>query len=297
VVLSRRGVSTAVDAVLALVLVSAAVLAVTGATPPASPTDRADETVETLSATTATVEYSLAPGLPDGVAPDRDGADLGRRTNGSLTGLLAAAAVANASVAARQVTHAGDGFERAVENATREALTRSVGLGADVRVRARWRPYRGARLRGLLSVGDAPPPGVDVHAATTTVPTDAGLTTGGAVAVARVHGFAGLATALANATARVLFPRGDLAAALRDRSPVDALARHRYRRGAALLGTSVDLPDPPSRSAVARADRRLRSALARRFGRRLRERYRSPVRAARDVRVAGVVVTVERWSG
>ena len=147
-----RAVSTVVDTVLFLLLVSAAALVVTA--PGAGPVDApADHTAEVLATSTATVEYEF--GREERVR---------QRARGTYAGLLARAAVANATVGGEQLAPAGPAFAAGVREKT------AAVLGANVQVSARWVPYPGAPVAGRVSVGPDPPPRADVHVARFRVP-------------------------------------------------------------------------------------------------------------------------------
>jgi len=178
---SDRAVSTVVDVAVCLLLVGAAALTLTGA-PIAEPdpaTGRAEELASTLAGSTGTVVY----------------ADAGRErtARGTLAGLLAAAAVTNRTPAT------GDGFRQAVANATRPALGAREWRG---QVTATWRPYEGADPGGTVVVGPTPPPGVDVHAATTGVPSGLDPRRRAILTEADRDGYTGVATLLADAVSK-----------------------------------------------------------------------------------------------
>ncbi|MFC7196643.1 hypothetical protein ACFQL4_21690 [Halosimplex aquaticum] len=164
-----RGVSTVVDVTFALLLVSASigVLAITLTDDePAHDPVQADRTAETLAAATKSVNYSVESvnGEPEFT---NDGYDFERSTHGTLTGLLADAAVTNASFpdgggstayapdSSTYLTKVGDDFEVAVDGAVRQALT---SAGGDAHVVAVWRPYRDSDIEGRVEAGAEPPP-------------------------------------------------------------------------------------------------------------------------------------------
>jgi len=147
-----RAVSTVVDTLLCLLLVSAATLVVTA---PAGESvgAPADETVEVVATSTTTVEYE--PGGETG-GP--------RHAQGTYAGLLARAAVANATLDGRQLVPAGPTFAAQVREET------ATVLGTNVQVSARWAPYPGAPVSGRVTVGPDPPPRADVRVARFRVP-------------------------------------------------------------------------------------------------------------------------------
>lgn len=289
---AERAVSTLVDAAAFLLLVSVAVWTLTV---PAVAPDRAPAagaSAERLSAVTANPHYSLAPGARHAneslVAFEHtEGPEFDRAAHGSVASLLADAAVGNATVDGSELTRAGDGFERAVRGATREATTRRV------RVRAVWTPYSGAPVRGVVAAGPRPPPDARVGVATLAV--DSGLPAARqrARSAARTDGYEGVARVVARATVRGLFPPDEIRLALRGDYPVSALARYRYLGAGRLL--DADVRGPVEEVEVGRANERLSRALAKRFEHDLRERFESPAAAARAVRTGEVRITVRRW--
>jgi len=283
-----RGVSTVLDVCLCLLLVSAAVAAVTQAPTRPPPDDEADEAATVVTTGTATVEYSLGapPEVTSGDAPAVERVAQGRHTT-----LLADAVLANVSVAGRPLSRTRAPFVAGVENATTAAL---AGAGVTGQVVARWTPYPGAPVRGVVVAGDAPPPDATVNAARTTVPSGTRL-------AGDPDSFRALADALAQAVVARLFPPADVRLALAGDGPVDAVARHRYRRAAAAFPPE-DQGDPDrvvaaaAEGRVAAANERLTALLAARFERDLRSRFDSPGAARRAIAIDRVTVVVRTWS-
>jgi hypothetical protein len=298
VAVTDRAVSTVLDASLAVVLVVAALLVVASA--PAAPTDdvgtdRADAVSETLGATTARVEYSLAPGVVEAdetllsfPEEPRSGPSFRRNAHGTLAGLLARAATTAVAVDGEEVGHATDGFQREVASATRDALRAG---GDRTQFRAVWRPFPGSTVQGRVVVGESPPADADVHAATTN------LTSGFPtveVATRRPRDYRTVARAVANATVRGLFPPDRTELALDRDYPVSRLVAYRYLHAGDLLEVEVE---PTLRgNGVRAANRRIARALTDRFTLTLRDRYPSPAAAAANVSVGTVTVTVRTWS-
>ncbi|MCT9095825.1 hypothetical protein [Haloarchaeobius sp. HME9146] len=286
-----RGVSTVLDVTLCLLLVSASVLVVvTAERPDRSDATGADHAVELLGATTATVEYSLAPGARRADQslvsfPDTEGEAFDRQSHGSLADLLARAAIANATVDGQPISHAGNEFERAVANTTHRRLG---GLDHDWQVVATWEPTGEGPVRGQVTVGDTPPASTDVHAASVRV------AVGPVVDTSAPDDWNDLAYRTASCTIGTLFPpdRGHLA--LLGDYPGDRLTAYRYRRAAGFLGT--DLDGTLDEAAAHRANQRLTAALAGRVEPALRSRYDSPATAADAIAPGTVVVTVRTWS-
>lgn len=283
-----RGVSTVLDAAVFLLLVS---LAATTLVVPlgATPTPASEQTATVVARTTATVDYSLAPGARG--APERfptvDGT-FERHASGRLAALLARAAVRNTTVDGVQMTRASDGYERAVAAAVRNAT------GPRTTVVAVWRPVVDAGIRGRVQVGPTPPPGTSVATSTLMVGTRSGDARRRALAAANRSGYAGVARVTADATVRTLFPREGMANALAADYPTDRLAARRYRRAGDLFGLGV--ADAVAAGDAAAVNDRLRTVLADRFERRLRARFDSPSAAARHVRTGRVDIVVRRWS-
>lgn len=285
-----RGISTVLDAALFLLLVSAAATTLTyPAVPPASPD--ADAPATTLRTATATVDYSLASGVrhADPASPvhfqgtDVPGFD--RTVHGGLAGLAADAAVRNLTVGDEQVTHASDGFERAV------ARTVANETGPRTHVVARWQPYPGAPVAGRLSAGTPAPPNATVASETMTLPSGGPATRDRALAAANRSGYEGVARVVAAGVVETALPPSKLRLSLRGDYPADALAAHRYWRAGHLL----DVEATPGADEVETTNDRLADALADRLERDVRKRFDSPVAAARAVRVETVDLVVRRW--
>jgi len=294
-------VNAAIDAVVALLLISAAVGVVVtgGASTPGPEAGRADAVADALAATTAAVNYSLAPGVRrldrSGRRPTpqfRVGASQLRRTaHGSLAGLLARAATASSGVAVDTaerperdpLTQTRAGFRRAVRDAVR------ARTGAGVRVDAVWRPYPDAPVGGHAGVGPKPP-GDDVHAATLTIPTGVEP-----IPAEATGSFGTLGRAVAARTVEILVPHDAARITLRGDDPEAALVAHRYARLAVATNTSVTGPLATEDTAAANA--RLADALATRMATDLRSEYDRPSRAAEAVSVSSVRIVVRTWGG
>lgn len=283
-----RGVSTVLDAALFLLLVSAAAATLvaphgTAATPDADPS------ATVVARATASVEYSLAPGTRGARERfPRVGASFERHAHSRFAGLLARGAVRNATVGETQLTHASDGYERAVAAAVANAT------GPRGRVVAVWCPYDGASIGGRLASGTGPPRDASVASRTLYVDTAVAGTRARALAAANRSGYAGVARVLANATVALLFPREGMANALAADYPTDRLAVRRYARAGELFDVNVTRVGENGDAATANA--RLRRALRVRYERRLTTAFGSPVDAARAVRVGEVRIIVRRWS-
>ncbi|PSP98976.1 hypothetical protein BRC89_06215 [Halobacteriales archaeon QS_4_70_19] len=287
-----RAVSTVADVALCLLLLSAAVG--TLALPVSSPASRQPQsdpaaTAEALATANVSVPYALDT---SDVAAESSAssAEADRVAHGSYATLLAEAAVENATLDGRPLSNASDGFGRAVA----AAVSNTTGAtGGRTRVVARWTPYQGAVTRGVVTAGPRPPRDAPTAAATLPVPSRFPDARERAVVAARREGYGGVARVLAAATIDGWFPPGRARLALRGDHPVDALLERRYRRTAALLGTTVG--GPVEAAEPRRANTRLRTALARRYEMDLRNRFDSPMAAARTVRIGEVRVVVTTW--
>jgi hypothetical protein len=290
--------NAAIDAVVALLLISAAVGVVVtgGGASSADPNpDRADAVADALAATTATVNYSLASGVDElnrsTPEPDRQvrEAELRRTTHGSLAGLLARAATTSSGVALgtaenperKPLTRTRAGFRRAVRDAVR------ARTGAGVRVDAVWRPYPDAPAGGRVGVGPDPPD-EEVHAATLTIPTGVEPIPAEATVT-----FGMLGRAVASRTVEVLIPHDAARITLRGDDPEAELVAHRYARLAAATNTSVT--DPLATEDTDAANARLTEALAVRMTAELRSEYDHPSDAAEAVSVSSVRIVVRTW--
>jgi len=297
-----RAVSTVVDATVFLLLVGGAIATLVAGTGtmqaesherPGSGNPAAED-ARLLATTTATVDYSLAPATAaeaDGVTFHRtDGSGFERTAHGTLASLLADAAVGNVASDGEQLSHASDEFERRLSSTVRDRLGRR---GVRTSVEVTWEPYDDAHLVGTTRVGDEPPRDVDVHAATLTVDSGFPASRERAERAAEEDGFRGVATVVADAVVRGLFPARETQLALRGSYPGDALTAQRYRRAATLFGA-----EPPTieETNVSVSNDRLRTALEDRLVADLESRFGSPGAAARAVETDTVDVTVRTWS-
>jgi hypothetical protein len=280
-----RAISTTLDVAVFLLLVTAAVG--TLALPAGDPPDKgaAGPTARALATTTVDVTYRLTPADP----PRAASGEYDRAAHATVLDLLAEAAVESFAVDGVRPTRTHDGFRAAV----REATLRIAGHRARaVRVEAVWTPYRGSPVAGRIAAGPTPPPGVDVDAATHTVSSGFPRTGERVTAAAENGGFAAVARVIAAATVTGLFDPEATRLALHGDPPVSELVERRYERTASLLGTNVNVSDADT----ARANARLRRALADRIEQDLRGRFDTPVAAARAVRIGTVRVRIRTWS-
>ena len=282
-----RAVSTVVDVTVFLLLVSAAVatVAVSSDRPPAVPVADA---AEVLGTSTAGVEYSLA-GSPELREPRESVEIVDRQTNGTVAGLLARAAVTNATLSGESLVVATEEYRAAVRNRT---LAVTGWVSDPLRVDARWAPYPGAPLSGHVGVGPEPPDGVDVRAATFRVP----------ASVERVHadarkaasgGYEAVARVVARATVNALLPPRRARVALQGTTPARTFVRDRYETVSRRLET--DVQSAVDRGDTAGANRALARALAHNLETDLRRRFDSPAAAAAELEVGTVRLTVRGW--
>lgn len=281
--------STVLDGVLCLLFISGAVVTVTTATP-REPTGegRAADVASTLATTTVPVNYTLTPrpGTTNVDTPKRT-ARFDRTAHGTLAGLLARAAVARLTIDGERLSHARDGFGRAVVRAVGAAVRAN-----HTRVTAVWRPYPGSSIGGRIAVGSRPPPNRPVHAATVEVPSGVPTKRAAARRAARSRGIDGVADVVAEGIVSGVFPPDRTRIAAGGGSPTAALVRHRYRRGAARLG--VTRPVSPA-SGVEDTNDRLEAALSARIARDLRATNASAATAAEGVRLGRVRIVVRTW--
>ena len=270
-----RAISNVVDVAVFLLLVSAAVATLT-LVPDSEPEPVVvDERANLLASSTADVEYTL------------EGAD--REAHGTIAGLLARAAVANASIDGRELSGGHDCFVDEVEAATRQTL----GPVNRTQVLVSWVPYRGAPVHGTVRVGANPPGGRDVTVATLSVPAPTPPRQERAPARAREAGFSGVASVAARATVDTLLPESRATLHSARPSPAATVASRRFRALAGATGTTVE--GQLSRGNVSAANARVADGLADRFEADMRERFGTPAEAAGAVRVGTVRITLRRW--
>lgn len=256
-----RAMSTVLDVAVCLLLIGAAMTTLAAAPPPADDdTPDADATATTLATATTTVSV-----------------DGDRRDHGTYLGLLAVAAVANATLEGAPL--AGTAYPAAVTDST------DPHVGRREYVTATWRAYPDAPLRGNVSVGEEPP--VDADVAATRHVVDSGVDDPDAPS-SRDE----LATDLAASYVEARFPPGRTRPALVDARTADRTAA-RYRAMASTLEVGID--DALVAADVESANERLTEALAARLAKTLETEYESVEAAERDVTVAEVQVVVRRW--
>lgn len=276
-----RAVSTAVDAVVFLLLVSAAVgtLVVAGPSASRGPVDgTATTTARTLTTSTLAVEYSPMTGR-------------NRTATGTAAGLLAESTLGTARIGHDRVTPTGDAFADAVRDAV-EPVARH--RSANVQVRVVWDAYRGAPLTGETVIGPTPPAGIDVDAAVVTVPSGLSAGRSAALAAAERDGYVGVARVVAGRFVDGRFDAERMRLALYGEGDRSDLAAARYRGAARTLDVSIERQ--VARAETESANRRLTAALADRLRRDLHSRFDTPEDAARAVTVGEVRIVVRTWS-
>jgi len=286
-----RATSTVVDVTAFLLLVGAAIAVVVNGAAVEQPTtgNPAAERTELLTTSTASVEYALTvPGDPPPWTTNARAARL-RTAHGTLAELLAEAAMGRVAYEGHRLSRAGVEFEAGVATTTRNRLHER---GRRTAVRAHWEPYRGAPLNATMRVGERPPPGADVDAATTTVASPSPAVSERAHRAATEGGYSAVAAVVAGATIEGLFPPQRAQLALDGDYPEGRLMRHRYRRLGALTRTGqLSVRSTPAGELNAN----LAAALAGRFESDMRSRFDSPEAAADAVDTGTVTITVRTW--
>ncbi|GAB3664949.1 DUF7284 family protein [Halopiger thermotolerans] len=266
----ERAISTVMDISLALLLISASVVAVglylheDGEQKP-SDGQRADRALETLSGTTITITYDLGAENESGVAatdseyydrPSRLESDAGDAdrdeimTYGSATELLGEAALTNVRIDGTELFAYGHDVERSVEAATQGRL---AGGERSVYAIATWKPYDGAGIAGTATVGERPPRSADVSSATTTVSSPVPAVDAETLADAFLEGETGttersgiedgfdtVGEEIAGVIVDGYFPPRETQYALESTLPEHAVTVYDYRRTAATVGVDVD---------------------------------------------------------
>ena len=290
-----RAISTVVDVMVCLLLLSAAIVAVTLPATESAPERTVDETATVLATTTADIEYRLSAEALNRAGPDDSGtvssgttdrpAWLGdRKRHGTLAGLLARAAVTNASYRGHRLAPEAAPFRASVRTEANAVLPERIA------VRARWEPYPDAPISGTVTAGETPPPDVSVQTATLRVPLPELAADIEPTETAEYDTIAG---STADAIVSGLLPatRGELST---DDGLVRSALDHRYRvlaGEAPIQVTRLLLGDR-----VESLNGRVSNALAQQLAADMRVRFDSPAAAAAAVNSGTVWLTVERWS-
>lgn len=285
--------STVLDATLALLLLSAAVVTVVSPTAPADDTaSRADATLETLATSTATVDYTLAPGARNADAslvkfPRTSGPEFRRTSHGTLEELLVRVTRPTVTVDGERVTRTGNDLRTAV----RAAVARAIG--PRTQVVAVWQPYPDSYVRSRFAVGAEPPRDATVHAASLTLPI-ASPGSDGSWKVTPGDGYSSIARETARKIVVRIFPPNRTNLALGGDYPLASLVAYRYSRFAALHG--VDVSEALERRDAEAVNRALVGPVTERVEDDLRQTFDSPAEAASAVRGARVRIVVRTWS-
>lgn len=234
-----RAVSTVLDVGIALLLVAAAmgVLVTLADQSDDSEHDPTDAEYTTQVVTTATVPttYHVETAIEEAV-PDHeyDRADLRRIAHGTIAAHTSAVAVTNVEFDGKPLTTAAVEYEAQVDETLQATLVES---SFETNVTAVWEPFDGAPINGTTSLGQTPPPGVDVSATTTTVPSGIPAVDGGA------EDFETVAEELATAIVEGYLPERESQRALESSGVERDLTVHRYRQFAETVG--IDPEDDP----------------------------------------------------
>jgi hypothetical protein len=269
-----RAISTVLDVAVFLLLVSAAVGTLVLVDAPQEAESSADESVEIVASSTLSVEYDIRGET--------------RHAHGTVGALLGRAAVANATLDGTRVVRSGGTFRAAVANATRKRLP----APNRTRIHVRWRPYRGATVRGSVAVGPESPSGVDVHSATVSVPVPVPDSHGRASDRAG-GGYDAVAEPVARAVAAGLLPDDRVDASVFRESPTAVASSRRFRAFAD--ETDVAVAGPLSAGKIGQAHQRVVAGLTDMLGADLNGQFESPKAAAETVRTGRAHITVRRW--
>lgn len=281
---NRRAVSTVVDVTVCLLLLSAGIVALTLPVSEPPPDREVDNVAALVGTTTANVTYNLSyRDLPD-FSVGQEQLSTQRHRHGTIAGLLARAAITNATVNGPSVAPEAAGFRSAVRKAVRRVIP------ARLSVMARWEPYPGAPVSGVVTAGDPPPEHADYQVATLTVPVSA-LALGSDPGTAT--SYRDVATLTARAIAEGTLPNRYGTAPTGDDVAVQTVV-HRSR----LLSGNESLPVGSyllSGDVSALTDR-VTDALADRLVSDLRTQFETPAEAAATVEPGTVTVVVRGWT-
>ena len=280
---ANRAVSSVLDVTVCLLLVSASAVTLThvSPTPEREPPDEADAVLETLLTATTWVNYTLSTTGSTQQPHDT----YNRSAHGTTAGLLAAAAVSNSTVHDRPIAPSAIEFRRAVTAHLNRIVDRQ---NSEVQVIVRWQPYPGSHVSGSIAVGPSPPPDVNVHAASTSISwlsSESGRDTRSA---ARREGFRGMSSVVADDLIRTLAlsESEQTTSRLSD----SAWVRERRESIASAYGTTTRSEEGNG------TEDELRPTIERTVESDLRNRFESPVEAARAISIGRVRLTVRTWS-
>ncbi len=282
-----RAISTVFDVTLCLLLVSASAFVLVGVQSPRAATadsvatpahestaeSSAESTATVLATSTATVNYTIRSGR--GALP--------RTTHDTLAGLLADAAVTNATAGGTELLPTSDGFEGGVASHVRTRL--AVGSETRTHIVVRWKPYRDAHLGGRFAVGSPPPRDATVRAATLSVPSGLPTVRSDAIDAARRERYRGVARVVATGIVAGFLPRPATEIARRDRLPVAVTVENRRQR----LRRQYDIDRGGTRRELVRATTAAIESD-------LRSTFETPEAAAKSVAVGRAKFVVRTWS-
>lgn len=281
-----RAISTVVDVTVCLLLLSGAVVALTLPVAEQPPDRDVDEIATVVGTATTNVSYQLAgeqltPAATDATAALAYGE---RHRDGTVAGLLARAAITNATLDGDRLVPEASDYRDAVREKTRAVIP------ARVSVTARWEPYPNANLSGVVTVGDTPPATADIQTATLSVPV-----TGFAVDddLERIDSY----EAVARPTARAIVA-GTLPDSYGEAATGDDLAVRSVSHRAQVLAGNESLPATQYQFAgdVSGLHDRVTAALADRLATDLQSEFETPSEAASAVSPGRVTVTVRGWT-
>lgn len=272
---SERGISTVVDVMLCLLIVSAAIgmLVYMEDEQDESP-ETAGDTAAILGTATASIEYTPSAGEPVDTRTDY----------GTIASLLAKAAVLNGTVKGEPLT-TGDAYQQAAKRAAEQKL---VSIEDGTEITARWEPIENGSLQGKITVGERPPPGADVDAAVLTV------TTGQwDPATLEEPDLESIAVAASRAAIDQLFDPQASTRALESTHDERTITLARYHQAAAVL--DVELAPVLQQQDAGTANALLADALGEQLLVDIHNQYDQPDRAAAAITPGEVTIIIRRW--
>lgn len=282
-----RAISTVVDVTLCLLLVSAGVVALTLPASQPPPDRDVDEVASVLGTTSTSVSYQLSP---DRLSPSEadtieDPLYTERHRHGTVAGLLARAAISDARVDGTQLAPEASDYRDTVREEAQNVLPASMS------VTARWEPYPGAAISGVVSAGESPPETANVQTATLAIPVTA-------FAVNTTLEGADSYEAVARPVARAIVD-GTLPAEYGTAATSDELAVRSVAHRAVVLSGNESLPAAQYLFAgdVSGLRDRVTEELTARLEADLRAQFESSEAAAEAVSPGVVTVTVRGWTG
>lgn len=308
---AKRGVSTAADATLAIVVIVAAlaVLVAFVETPGGEhePVE-AEYTAATVAGSTTNTTYDVSEAVEAleredfPFYDDYSAGELERVTHGPVAAQAADVAVANVEFGGERLSVEATDYERVLDEKLQAVL---VHARFDTQVVAVWQPLEGAGVRGTTELGQPPPVDADVSTTTMTVPSGVPEAREEALAAVEDGGeFEAVARSVANATIEGYLPELGSQRALESSGLDYYLTTYRYVRMAAVLAGSdpgngefeewlVPFESPVDAGA---ANAYLSEHLAAELADRVEQRYDSPGEAASAVSTGRVTITIRTWT-